>query len=680
MSVAIESEPIQGQGAIRRSKVAKDHLSEFPTDDIKTLYDILQHSVTVRPDHSAVAYRTLERMVSEEKTVTKIIDGVETQQKKTWNYFQLSPYHYVSYKDMSTIVHKVGAALVHLGLKPTSKLEIFANTSAEWMYMAHGAFTQNMTIVTAYDTLGAEGLLHSMNETEVEAIFTTGELLPTVQSILPSCNKKPIVIYSGEVKKPEHIDAIKETHEIYSFDALLTLGESHPSQPVQPSKEDIACIMYTSGSTGAPKGVVLLHSNLVAAVAGVKDLLGHHLSDKDCILAYLPLAHVLEFLVENLSLFVGMTLGYGNPRTLTEASVRNCQGDIKEFKPTILTGVPQVWESIRKGVLSSVNKMSPTAQAVFNRAVSTKSWLLRRGLPSGWLDTVVFSKIKEQVGGRLRFGLSGGAPLSLETQDFLSSTLAPILVGYGMTESCGMSAIMTPEGFGYGHVGEIVPCCEVKLVDVADANYYSTNKPKPQGEIWVRGPSVTKGYWKREDITKETITEDGWLQTGDIGEWNEDGTLSVIDRIKNLVKLSNGEYIALEKLESVYKSVLGVSNVCVYGDSLSQKPVALVVPIEAKLRQLVKEQLQEDQEKYASLSFEDLCKDNQVRKIVLQELINQAKKSNLKPAEIISNVYLCHEEWTSTNGLLTAAQKLKRTEINKTFKVALDEMNGSQKK
>lgn len=152
-------------------------------------------------------------------------------------------------------------------------------------------------------------------------------------------------------------------------------------------------------------------------------------------MAYLPLAHVLEFLVENICLFWGATLGYGSPRTLTDASVRNCKGDIKEFKPTIMTGVPAVWESIRKGVLSNVAKMSPATQAIFNRAFSTKSWLMDRNLPSGFLDTMVFNQIKEQVGGRLRFGLSGGAPISPETQKFLSVTLAPILNGFGMTES-----------------------------------------------------------------------------------------------------------------------------------------------------------------------------------------------------------------------------------------------------
>ena len=208
-----------------------------------------------------------------------------------------------------------------------------------------------------------------------------------------------------------------------------------------------------------------------------------------------------------------------------------------------------------------------------------------------------------------------------------------------------MCAIMTPENFSCGSVGGPVPCCEIKLVDVPDANYLSTNQPKPQGEIWVRGSSVTRGYFKQEELTKEALTSDGWLRTGDVGEWNSDGTLSVIDRIKNLVKLSNGEYIALEKLESVYKTALGVSNICVYGDSLQPRPVAIVMPIESNLKQLAAQLNIDTNHK----SLEELCDNTDIRKAFLNELQKQAKSANLKPTEIVQNVYLTHDEWTSEN-------------------------------
>lgn len=245
---------------------------------------------------------------------------------------------------------------------------------------------------------------------------------------------------------------------------------------------------------------------------------------------------------------------------------------------------------------------------------------------------------------------------------------------------------MSDTQLSYGHVGSISPAVEMKLVDVPDAGYFSTNA-KPQGEVWVRGPCVTKGYWKRDDLTKETIAEGGWLQTGDIAEWNEDGTLTIIDRKKNLVKLSNGEYIALERLESVYKSCMYVNNICIYANSLLPKPVALVVPAEKAVRALADELGVQEKD------WKSVCAHAAVKKAVYETLISKAKETGLKPAEILFDIYLCSEEWTTENvsslqqvacqlcystfslqGLLTAAQKVKRNDIVKMYKHDLEEM------
>ncbi|CAO3627798.1 unnamed protein product [Mucor hiemalis] len=540
-----------------------------------------------------------------------------------------------------------------------------------WLLTAHGLFSQTMSIVTAYDTLGEEGLLHSMNETEVDAIFTSAELLPTLAKVASQCHTLKFAVYHGDAKQ-EHLDQLKAIDiEAYSIQKVIELGQEHPIEARTPEPEDLCCIMYTSGSTGKPKGVVLSHKNLVAAVAAANGLIGSYINHRDSMMAYLPLAHIFEFIVENACLFWGATLGYASIRTLTDASVRNCKGDIKEFSPTLMTGVPAVWELIRKGIVSKLRSATPNAQAIFAKAFATKAWFQERGLPAPLLDRLVFNKIKEQLGGRLKLVISGGAPLSKETQKFLTVAVCPVLIGYGMTESTSSCTIMTPEQYGYGHVGAPGPATEVKLVDVPDANYFSTNA-KPQGEVWIRGPSVTQGYWKREDITKETIAEGGWLQTGDIGEWNENGTLTIIDRKKNLVKLSNGEYIALEKLESIYKSCLYVQNICIYADSLLPRPVALVVPAEKALHALAEEH-NEDVE-----DWEILCKNATIKKAVHTAMLKQAKDADLKPAEMLFDIYLCPEEWTSENGLLTAAQKTKRAEIVTMYKSNLNEMNQHQ--
>lgn len=560
--------------------------------------------------------------------------------------------------------------------------------------MAHGAFTQSLTIVTAYDTLGAEGLQFSISETESMTCFTNADLLPTLRKVLPNCPSIQNIIYTGEVPEAE-IDSLKSSFpqlkSVMSYDQLLKLGEEYLSEPNPPKNEDLCCIMYTSGSTGSPKGVLLTHANVVAAseyklvdfsvyiylhaplthfclVSGLNRMLQHLIEDGDTVMAYLPLAHVLEFLVENLCIFFGLTLGYGSVKTLTDASVRECRGDFAAFKPSIITGVPQVWETIKKTVMATVALRGPKIEKIFHGAVDLKSWLVDNGYPTGVLDKVVFRKVKQQLGGRFRYAISGGAPLSTDTQRFLSLTAAPILGGYGMTESCGMCSVMAPEQFAYGPVGAPVPCTEVKLIDAPEAGYLSTNEPKPQGEIWIRGPSVTAGYFKNEELTKESITVDGWLMTGDIGEWNENGTLSIIDRRKNLVKLSNGEYIALERIESVYKSSTLVENLCIYADSLCPRPVALMVPVEKTFRAICQEKgLEVD-------DYEASCEDRKVRNVVLEILHDQAKKSGLKGTELIADVWICSDLWTTEMGFLTAAQKLNRRAITERYKDQLEQM------
>ncbi|KAI8971536.1 hypothetical protein BDF20DRAFT_684545 [Mycotypha africana] len=682
-STEVGPDKLNNGGRVRRSALSPESLVRVPINNVHTLYDVISHSAKKFPERQAFGYRKVEKVIEEEKEVTKYVQGEEVKEKKIWKFIQLSPYFYLTYKEAIRLVHDVGAGLINLGLKEKSKIEIFSPTNMYWLLTAYSAFTQNMTIVTAYDTLGEDGLLHSMNETEVEAIYTVGDLLPVVRKVAAKCASLKYIIYSGDAKADvvhQFKNDGKAGQRLISLDEVAKLGREHPREARPPEPEDLCCIMYTSGSTGNPKGVMLSHKNIVAAVGGVNTLLGHLVTDHDSMIAYLPLAHVLEFVVENVCVFWGITLGYASARTLTDSSVRNCKGDIKEFRPTLMTGVPQVWETIRKGILAKISAASPKAQKMFYKAYATKAWLLERHLPTKFIDRVVFNKIKEQVGGRLRFALSGGAPVATETQKFLSVTVCPILGGYGMTESCGMCCIMAPEQFGYGPVGAPVPCCEIKLVDVPEANYFSTNTPKPQGEVWVRGPAITKGYWKQDRITRETITEDNWLQTGDIAEWNENGTLTIIDRKKNLVKLNNGEYIAIEKLESIYKSCIHVTNICVYADPLVAKPVALAVVSEPVLRQLALEKKvfsTEDETK--RIEFEKLCQMDDVRKAVLASLLAQAKEGGLKGSELLYDVYLCHEEWTTEAGLMTAAQKIKRPEITKAFKAQLDAMNARQK-
>ncbi|KAL7752812.1 long-chain fatty acid-CoA ligase [Sorochytrium milnesiophthora] len=674
-NVAVEL-PAQAsnESSVYRHFRSKDALKAVPNSDVTTVHDALVYASRVHSSLNGFGSRKLIRVHEEEKMVKKIVGGKETQEKKTWRYFEMEPYSWLTYTQALDRAKAIGAGLIALGLANGDKVCLFASTCADWQLFAHGCFSQNMAIVTAYDTLGTEGLLHALNEPEIPALFCNGDLLSIASQIVNKTNTLRYIVYHGEADQA-HIDAVNTTSEgkvrVVSLKHLIEMGKEKPRDTVPPKSSDLCCIMYTSGTTGNPKGVVLTHGNIIAALAGVDATLPGVLFTGDVYLAFLPLAHVLEFVVETFCIYKGISLGYGNPKTLTDASMRNCKGDIKELRPTVMAGVPAVWDTIKKGVIARVSQMPPMVQKVFNLAYKLKRASLFSGLPLATVcDAVVFRKVQEQTGGRLRMALSGGAPISAETQEYLSVVICPVVQGYGMTETCGMCTLYSPETtFELNNAGAPVGCVEIKLVDAPDAGYTTKNTP-PQGEVWIRGPSVTSGYFKQPKITAEVLNEDGWLQTGDIGQMTANGTINIIDRKKNLVKLSNGEYIALEKLESIYAGCKFVQRICVYADPLRPFCVAVVQPVPAAIERWARDNPSVVPPGSYD-NWEQLCHNKAAAHAVQADLMTLWKSNSLAPADQIKGVVLADEEWTPQN-YLTAAQKLKRRDINKAFKEQID--------
>ncbi|KAI2619994.1 acetyl-CoA synthetase-like protein [Hypoxylon sp. NC1633] len=670
------AEAVDGETKPRRHPLSADGLISKPSDDISTLYELLHVSVAKYGNAKAMGSRRLVRTHQETKKISKVVDGQEQKVDKAWTFFELGPYEYLTFNEYERLVLNVSSGLRKLGMNKNDKVHIFAATSANWLAVSHAAASQSMPIVTAYDTLGEEGLRHSMVATGANAIFLDPHLLPTLGNVLKDASKVRYVIWNNQNQvRQEHINNLKSAYPhvtVVSFKELEKLGRENPYDPVPPTPEDLCCIMYTSGSTGTPKGVPLKHRNVIAAVTGVSVVVQPFIGPGDGLLTYLPLAHILEFVFENASLYWGSTMGYGNPKTLSDTSVRNCAGDISEFKPTILAGVPAVWESVKKGITSKVHAGGPVVENMFWGALALKSKLMATGLPgASLLDSVVFKKIKEATGGRLKLCLNGGGPIAKDTQRFISLAIAPMVLGYGLTETNAMGTIMNPLEWTSETIGGLPSCIEVKLVDFPDAGYHATNKPNPQGEIWIRGPSVAEEYYQNEKETQENIAPGGWFKTGDIGEWYPNGHLKIIDRKKNLVKTLNGEYIALEKLESIYRSANVVANICVYADQSKAKPIAIIVPAEPALRKLAADN------GIQGAGLEELVHNKKVNDLVLKELQSAGRAGGLSGIEIIEGVALSEEEWTPQNGLVTAAQKLNRKAILNKYEKGVKEAYSS---
>jgi len=396
---------------------------------------------------------------------------------------------------------------------------------------------------------------------------------------------------------------------------------------------------------------------VISAVGGFGTCFG--VQDGDSYLSYLPLAHVLAMVVSNAVIHYGGITGFGNTKTLTDDSmVDGCLGDIREFRPTAFAGVPLVYDRIKAGILKKVEAESKVKQAIFRFALVIKQYAWKNNKSTPLLDAIVFNQFKSRLGGRVRFMVSGGAPLSSSAHLFLASCFGvPLLQGYGLTETCGAGTVMQLDDHSQGTVGPPVPCVEIKLVDVEDMGYTTKNNP-PQGEIWMRGPSITKGYYNAPEKTEEVYTPDGWFKTGDIGMWNKNGTLSIVDRVKNLVKGPYGEYIALEKLESVYKNSSYVLNACIYASKETPHIIAIVEPQPPVLE---------------ARGITNVSTNKEFAAEVKKDLNTTGTQNGLKKFELVTHVILVGEEWNPNNNMLTAAMKLNRRSIYQTYQKRIDE-------
>ncbi|ODV96933.1 hypothetical protein PACTADRAFT_39681 [Pachysolen tannophilus NRRL Y-2460] len=680
----------EGETAPRRYYKAKDGAIEKPIDSkATTIYDFFLECADRYPEQKAMGTRSLIELHEEVKMVNKMVEGKMVEVEKNWVFYEYGHYNYINYKKLKNLIITYGKGLIKLGLKPNNveKLHIFASTSAKWMQSFLAAQSQAIPVVTAYDTLGEKGLTHSLVQTESAAIFVDNDLLTKLVNPLKEAKNVKFIIhnepviesdtrYGGKIYKNaklaiEKIQKLRPDITIVSFDDVIKLGEENFAEiDVHPPKpSDLSCIMYTSGSTGTPKGVVLNHENILAGVGGLSLIADRNLvKPGERVIAFLPLAHIFELAVELITLWWGATLGYANVKTLSEASCKNCLGDMKEFKPHAMVGVAAVWETVKKGIIAQIEKQPPLTQKIFWAAYKSKIAMKNYKIPGTFiLDSLIFKKVKQATGGHLHVIMNGGSPISGDTQRFVSTLIAPMLLGYGLTETTANTTITPPEHFEYDVQGALTGAITVKLLDVPDAGYFAKNN---QGEVAIRGKCVTPEYYLNEEETKNAFNDEGWFTTGDIAEWTSTGQLKVIDRKKNLVKTLNGEYIALEKLESVYRSNKYVQNICCYADQTKVKPIGIVVPHEANLKALAVQLGICKSESEFELTTAVV--NEKLESAVNKSLVETGKQQGLTGIELLLGVVLLDEEWTTQNGFVSSAQKLQRKKILESCKERVD--------
>ncbi|XP_025836034.1 long-chain-fatty-acid--CoA ligase 1 isoform X4 [Agrilus planipennis] len=579
-----------------------------------------------------------------------------------WRESYNKPYQWLNYNEALLRAKNFGSGLVANGLQPGTNtfIGIYSQNCPEWILTEQAAYCYSMVLVPLYDTLGPDACAFIIKQAEINIVICEDDIkCNLLLDKAPKCLRK--IVSFKEVRPATKQRAKNRGVEILRFSDVETLGSQkmHPDEPPKPS--DLCTVCYTSGTTGNPKGVMLSHENVIAAVCAVMLQFGdHRLTSSDTMISFLPLAHMLERCCENAMYMVGGAIGF------FLGDVRRLSDDMKALRPTVSPAVPRLLNRIYDKVQSEVSG-SFIKKMLFNMAMSAKENELKRGIVrnnSIW-DKIVFRKVQEGMGGRLRLMLVGSAPLAENVLTFVRCALGCVVVeGYGQTE-CTAPITLTIQGDHVpGHVGPPVACCCVKLVDVPEMEYWAKNN---QGEVCVKGTNVFMGYYKDPQKTEETIDEQGWHHTGDVGQWMPNGTLKIIDRRKHIFKLSQGEYIVPEKIESVYLRSQYVHQVFVHGESLKSCIVAIVVPEVDVIKCWA-------QENGIPGTFSVLCSHPEVKQLIFDDMIAWGKEAALKSFEQVKDIYLHPDPFSMQNGLLTPTMKSKRPQIRNYFLPQIEDM------
>ncbi|CAN0893343.1 Long chain acyl-CoA synthetase 9, chloroplastic [Linum grandiflorum] len=401
--------------------------SGFPTpletawEGVSTLAELFEYACKRHGDKCLLGTRQL---ISREVEVSP--DG------RSFEKLHLGEYEWLTYAAVFSRVSNFGSGLAHLGHQRDERVAIFADTRAEWFIALQGCFRRNVTVVTIYSSLGEEALCHSLNETEVTTVICGSKELKKLVDINGQLDTvKRLICMDDDI--PSVATPLEQSGRwtINSLSSVEKLGQENPTAATLPLSADVAVIMYTSGSTGLPKGVMMTHANVLAVVSAVRTIVPR-LENKDVYLAYLPLAHILEIAAENIIAGVGSAIGYGSPLTLTDTSSkikRGTKGDATALKPTVMAAVPAILDRVRDGVRKKVDGKGGLSKFLFDLAYNRRlsavngSWFGAWGLELLLWNLLVFKKVRAVLGGRVRFLLSGGAPLSGDTQRFINICL-----------------------------------------------------------------------------------------------------------------------------------------------------------------------------------------------------------------------------------------------------------------
>ncbi len=556
----------------------------------------------------------------------------------------------VPHREVEGRVRNISCGLRELGVQPGDRVSILSETRLEWALCDYACLCARAADVPIYSTLPAGQAEYILQDAGAVAVFcSTADQLAKVQQVraaLPSL--KHVIVFDPQLEG----------------DGAITLAEleakgrgatgKYPrfkEEALAVKPDDLATLIYTSGTTGQPKGVMLTHNNIWSNIEASLQVL--KVDESDSCLAWLPLSHILERMVDYVFFHSGVTINYAE-------SVDAVPQNLQEVRPTSVVAVPRLYEKVYARVLENALTGSALKRRLFLWAKRTgEAWTAYRlsGLPvpvglqlkRAIADRLVFSKLRARTGGRVRLFLSGGAPLSAEIAKFFYGAGLPVIEGYGLTETSPVLTLTPLERPKFGFVGKPIPGVQIQIA--------------PDGEILAKGLNVMRGYYNLPDATREAIDADGWFHTGDIGEFDADGYLKITDRKKDLLKTAGGKYIAPQPIENTVKLNKFVANAVVLGDQ-RKFPIILVVPNFDALERWARERSLSYASRAQLIALPDV--QAKLEREVLGGLRDLAK------FEMPKQVVLIEQDFTIESGELTPTLKVKRRAVEKNYKSLID--------
>jgi long-chain acyl-CoA synthetase len=560
-----------------------------------------------------------------------------------------------SWRQVGEAVRELATGLLALGRKKEDAIAILSASRAEWVQADFAIFSAGCRTIPIYPTYPPDLIQYIVNDAGVKTLFVEdpAQLAKVLEVQGKLDGLEQIVVIQGYQGEP--------SAQIMTWDGLRRLGRDNldrlksdlAGRVAEVAPTDIATIVYTSGTTGPPKGVVQTHGNHVATLESAAKMAG--IEDGDTHLLFLPLAHSFARLESFIGVHRGLTTAFAE-------NIDKLRDNLPEVKPHFICSVPRVFEKVYAGVIAKAEAGSPLKKKIFHWAVSvgrevSKLQQARKPVPAGLAlkhriaHKLVFSKLHEALGGRLRFAVSGGAPLSKEIAEFFHAAGILILEGYGLTETCPSLTFNRLDNFRFGSVGQAQPGVEIKIA--------------PDGEILGRGPNIAKGYFKKPAATAEVFLPDGWFATGDIGRLDGDGFLYITDRKKDLIVTAGGMNIAPQNIENLLKGDPFISQAMVHGDKRPY-PVALLTLNPEELAKFAKEQGILDTDP-ASLAKHPKVVER-VSRIV------EERNGELQSYAKVKKFSILPADFTVDNGLLTPTLKVKRKVITEKHRELLDSL------